>query len=155
MRTTDQDIRVAVLVFDGVKLLDVAGPSEVFGEADRYTLVLCSPDGRGVRTSTGVRLAVDARADEVGEVDTLLVPGSDDFPAVPASPAILAAVLGLAARARRVASVCTGAFVLAEAGLLDGRRATTHWAHTATLRERYPEVRVDPDVLYIDDGDVL
>lgn len=155
VRTTDQDIRVVLLVFDGVKLLDVAGPSEVFGESGRYAVVLCSPDGEGVRTSTGVRLAVDARADEVGRVDTLLVPGSDDFPAAPAPPEVLAAVLGLAPAARRVASVCTGAFVLAEAGLLDGRRAATHWRHTATLAHRYPGIAVAPDAIYVRDGDVF
>jgi len=155
IRTTDQDIRVALLVFDGVKLLDVAGPAEVFGDSGRYAVVLCSPDGAGVRTSTGVRLAVDARADEVGPVDTLLVPGSDDFPATPTPPDVLAAVAVLAPSARRVASVCTGAFVLAEAGLLDGRRAVTHWRHTTTLAHRYPRIAVEPDALHVRDGDVF
>jgi transcriptional regulator GlxA family with amidase domain len=148
-----------MLVFDGVKLLDVAGPSEVFGEANtdvvRYMVTLCSLHGTDVATSTGVRLAVDARADAVGPVDTLLVPGSDGFPAVPPSPEILAAVLRLSRGARRVASVCTGAFVLAEAGLLDGRRAATHWRHTDTLALRYPEITVEPDAIFVQDGHVL
>ncbi|MCS7477349.1 GlxA family transcriptional regulator [Umezawaea endophytica] len=154
-RTTDTDTRVALLVFDGVKLLDVAGPSEVFGESRRYTVALCSPDGADVRTSIGVRLAVDARADRIGPVDTLLVPGSDAFPAAPTPPDVLTALRGLAPGARRIASVCTGAFVLAEAGLLDGRRATTHWRHTATLAHRYPRITVEPDAIHVGDGRVF
>ena len=155
MRTTDPDTRVAMLVFDGVKLLDVAGPSEVFGEAKRYSVVLCSPDGASVTTSTGVRLAVDARAADVGVVDTVLVPGSDDFPAVLVSPAVLDAALLLTTGARRVASVCTGAFVLAEAGLLDGKRAATHWRHADALARRFPKIAVEPDAIFVQDGRML
>jgi transcriptional regulator GlxA family with amidase domain len=151
--------RVGMLVFDGVKLLDVAGPSEVFSEANaggaRYAVTLCSPDGASVTTSTGVRLAVDARADEAGPVDTLLVPGSDGFPVRPPSPEILTALSRLAPEARRIASVCTGAFVLAEAGLLDGRRAATHWRYTDTLAQRYPTITVEPDAIFVRDGHVL
>jgi transcriptional regulator GlxA family with amidase domain len=148
--------QVAVLVFDGVKLLDVAGPSEVFGEANadgvRYTVTLCSPDGRDVTTSTGVRLAAHASAGEAGEVDTLMVPGSDGFPVAPPGPDILSALSELVPRARRVASVCTGAFVLAEAGLLDGRRAATHWRYADTLARRYPTVSVAADAIFVQDG---
>ncbi|GAA3919135.1 DJ-1/PfpI family protein [Actinoplanes auranticolor] len=84
----------------------------------------------------------------------MIVPSCRDA-AEPPAPSLVAAVRAAHEAGARVASLCTGAFILAEAGLLDGRRATTHWAHTALLRERYPAIEVDPDVLYIDDGDVL
>jgi transcriptional regulator GlxA family with amidase domain len=151
--------RVGVLVFDGVKLLDVAGPSEVFGEANadgkRYAVTLCSPDGADVTTSNGVRLAVDAPAGGAGPVDTLLVPGSDGFPVKPPRAEILTALSTLAPGARRVASVCTGAFVLAEAGLLNGRRAATHWRYAETLARRYPAISVEPDAIFVQDGRVF
>jgi transcriptional regulator GlxA family with amidase domain len=148
-----------MLVFDGVELLDVAGPSEVFGETNaggaRYAVTLCSPDGASVTTSTGVRLVVDTRADEARPLDTLLVPGSDGFPVRSLSPEILTALSRLARRARRIASVCTGAFVLAEAGLLDGRRAATHWRYRDTLARRYPTITLEPDAIFVQDGDVF
>jgi transcriptional regulator GlxA family with amidase domain len=147
------------VVFAGVKLLDVAGPSEVFGEANRggghYAVSLSSPDGSDVTTSTGVRLAVNGCVNDIERVDTLLVPGSDEFPAVPPEREVLDSVVRLAQRARRVTSVCTGAFVLAEAGLLNGRRAVTHWRHTDTLARRYPAVTVEPDAIFVRDGRVI
>lgn len=151
--------RVAVLVFDGVKLLDVAGPSEVFAEADRfgadYRLVLCSVGGRAVCSSTGMRIHVDADAADVGPVDTALIMGGDVFPAEPVGPELAQAARTLAAAADRVASICTGAFILAEAGLLDGRRATTHWQHAARLARAYPAVDVEPDAIFVEDGPVF
>jgi transcriptional regulator GlxA family with amidase domain len=146
-------------VFDNVKLLDVAGPSEVFGEANRegaeYDVTVCSPAGTDTVTSTGVRLSIDTRADAVGPVDTAVVPGSDSFPASRPGADVLAAMMSLVGAAKRVASVCTGAFVLAEAGLLDGRRATTHWRHAATLARRFPAVEVLPDAIFVRDGQVF
>ncbi|HSZ41940.1 MAG TPA: GlxA family transcriptional regulator [Trebonia sp.] len=151
--------RVGVLVFDGVKLLDVAGPSEVFSEASRfgadYELLLCSADGRDVSSSTGMRLPVDAGARDTGRLDTVLVAGGDIFPTHPVSPDLAQAAADLAGRARRVASICTGAFVLAAAGLLDGRRATTHWQHAATLARVYPSIEVAPDAIFVEDGTVF
>jgi transcriptional regulator GlxA family with amidase domain len=97
----------------------------------------------------GIRYGLAALA----HADTVIVPSCRDFAAPP--PALVDAVRAAHAAGARVASLCTGAFVLAEAGLLDGRRATTQWAHTALLHDRYPAVSVDPDVLYIDNGDVL
>ncbi|GAA3127440.1 GlxA family transcriptional regulator [Streptosporangium carneum] len=149
--------RVGILVFDGVKLLDVAGPSEVFSEANRlgaaYELVLCSPGGEQVVSSTGMRIPVDADAgDEETRFDTVLVMGGDVLPTRPVGVELLSAARRLAGHASRVSSVCTGAFILAAAGLLDGRRATTHWKHTRTLRRSYPEVTVEPDAIFVRDG---
>ncbi|GAA0383265.1 GlxA family transcriptional regulator [Microbispora corallina] len=148
--------RVGILVYDGVKLLDVAGPSEVFSEANRmgadYRLVLCSPGGEGVVTSTGMRIPVDAAADRTARFDTVLVMGGDIFPGRPVGPELLAAVRDLAQHADRMSSICTGAFILAAAGLLDGRRATTHWRHTGTLARSFPRVSVEPDAIFVRDG---
>ncbi|MFC1412605.1 GlxA family transcriptional regulator [Streptacidiphilus sp. N1-12] len=149
--------RVGVVVFDGVKLLDVAGPSEVFSEANRigtdYRLTLCSVGGRQVASSTGLRIPVDADASSAGlGFDTLLVMGGDALPTRPIDPALRDAVGDLAARSGRVCSICTGAFILAAAGLLDGRRATTHWRHTQLLRRAYPGIAVEPDAIFVRDG---
>lgn len=151
--------RVGILVFDGVKLLDVAGPSEVFSEANLfgadYQLVLCSADGRDVGSSTGMRVSVDAAAADAGPLQLALVAGGDVFPAHPVSPELAGAARVLAGRARRTASICTGTFVLAAAGLLDGRRATTHWRHAGILARAYPRIEVVPDAIYVEDGPVL
>ena len=151
--------QVAVVVYDGVRLMDVTAPVEVFGTAAElggsYEVTLCSPTGADVTASAGVRLAAGASVADVGRAHTLVVPGSHDLPRLPPSPELLGAVDALAGRSRRVTSVCTGAFVLAEAGLLDGRRATTHWRHAAVLAGRYPCVTVEPDAIYVRDGHVL
>ncbi|MFV8182938.1 MULTISPECIES: DJ-1/PfpI family protein [unclassified Streptomyces] len=148
--------RVAFLTFDGVTLLDVSGPLEVLDQARRlgcsYAPVLVSPAGGVITTSSGAALAQTVAADQVGRIDTLVVAGADVLAERPPGQALLAAAAQLAERARRVASVCSGAFVLAELGLLDGRRATTHWRHAETLARRYPRVRVEPDALHIHDG---
>ena len=148
---------VAVAVTDGTPLFELAAACEVFG-VDRgltgswYDFAVCGPDGAEVGgwLTAGIRHGLDALAD----ADTVIVPSCRDA-AEPPPPALVEAVRAAHEAGARVASLCTGAFVLAEAGLLDGRRATTHWAHTDLMRERYPAVTVDPDVLYIDDGDVL
>lgn len=151
--------RVGILVFDGVTLLDVAGPSEVFGAANRfgadYQVALYSADGRSVVSSTGMRISVDAAAADSGSLEIALVAGSDDFPARPVSLDLAEAARTLAKRARRTASICTGTFILAATGLLDGRRVTTHWHETETLARRYPAIEVDPDAIYVEDGQVF
>lgn len=149
-----------LLAFDGAGFLDVAGPSEVFAVADalsmggRYRVVVASPDGRDVTASSGLRIGVDAPAAEVGVVDTVIVPGGWTWPRAARDTALLDAVRDAAARSRRVAGVCAGAFVLAATGLLDGRRATTHWQFADELAARHPEVDVDADAIFVADGDV-
>ncbi|WP_067678141.1 AraC family transcriptional regulator [Nocardia miyunensis] len=152
----DSARRIGILVFDGVKLLDVAGPGEVFQEANRfcphYRLLLCSPDGRDVSTSTGTRISADASAAEAGPLDLAMVAGGDALPTHPIDPRLTEATAILHRQAQRIASICTGAFILAAAGLLDGRRATTHWKHAGTLARGYPSVRVEPDAIYVRAG---
>ncbi|MFQ6398292.1 GlxA family transcriptional regulator [Nocardia sp. KC 131] len=149
---------IVFLAYDGVRQLDITGPLEVFGTARdlgaRYRWSVCSTDGADVTTATG-RLAVDGRFDSVASIDTVVVPGSADLPRGRIPDTLLTALAELAPRGRRVASVCTGAFALAEAGMLNGRRATTHWRHAATLARRYPAIHVEPDAIHVRDGNVL
>lgn len=147
------------MVFDGVKLLDAVGPGEVFAEANRfgarYRMRFVSLDGQDVMTSLGTRLAVSSSIESVEDVDTVLVAGGDRLVGRPIDPSLINAVRELSGRTRRLASICTGAFILAQAGVLDGRRATTHWRHTRLLAKAFPRVRVEPDAIYVDDGDVF
>lgn len=147
---------VGVLVFDDMKMLDLSGPAEVFSEANRhgadYRLTILSVGGTPVRTSIGLRIPADADAASVASLDTLLVVGGDLLPGSPADPELGTAAERLAKRAGRVASICTGAFVLAAAGLLDGKRVTTHWQHTTRLARAYRSMRVEPDAIFVKDG---
>ncbi|MCS5717102.1 GlxA family transcriptional regulator [Herbiconiux sp. CPCC 205763] len=150
--------RVVLLVFDGMKLLDVTGPAEVFSEANLmgadYELRFVSPDGQDVATSVGMRLPVDGAAADITAADTVMVSGGDALPTGVIPPALLDAARILSARTRRMSSICTGAFILAAGGLLEGRRATTHWRHAALLGRLYPSVQVDPDAIFVRDGTV-
>ncbi len=157
MSTRDSPLprTVAVLAYDGVRLLDVTAPLEVFSTAAalgaRYAVTLLSPDGGPVTTSAGTRLLTDPVGEQVERVHTLIVPGSPGLPReVPTR--LLDAVLTLHSASWRTASVCTGAFALAEAGLLRGRRGTTHWRHAATLTRRHPDIEVDDDAIFVRDG---
>jgi AraC family transcriptional regulator, transcriptional activator FtrA len=140
----------------GCLLLDVAIPAHVFGhhgqERYRFTLAGCRPGP--VATSTGVLLRAEAGLEVLAAADTIVIAGYEDVLTPPPEP-LLAALRAAAARGTRLVSICTGAFALAWAGLLDGRRATTHWRCTGQLAARFPAVSVDPGVLYIDDGDIL
>lgn len=152
--------RIVVVAFDGVQALDVVGPVEVFtrgGElaGDPYTVEVVGPRAGTVRTSSGMTWSVTrALAAVRGPVDTLVVAGGDGTAAALADGPLIAAVARVGARARRVTSVCTGAFLLAEAGFLAGRRATTHWDACARLARRYPDVDVDPEPIFVRDGNV-
>lgn len=151
--------QVVVVGFDGVQMLDVAGPAEVFSAAallgGGYRRVLTSVDGGPIRTDSGLSLNVDAAlADVTGEINTLLVPGGLGTFTAESDPALLDGIRALAAHARRVCSVCTGAFLLAASGLLTGRTATTHWASCQELARRHRDVRVEPDRIFVRDGDV-
>jgi transcriptional regulator GlxA family with amidase domain len=147
---------IVILVYDGAKLLDVAGPADVFGEANRlgadYRISLVSPDGADVTMSVGIRLAVDGGPDLVATADTVIVAGADLYPGASVPPPLAEAARALSRRARRLASICTGAFILADAGLLDGKRATTHWKVAQALAARYPQTAVDLDAIYVRDG---
>jgi transcriptional regulator GlxA family with amidase domain len=148
--------RVGVVVFDGVKLLDVAGPMEVFAEANRiggtdYELLAV---GAGEATSsTGLAINVDAGFGV--DLDTVLVAGGDRLVGRAIEPELVESVRELAERTPRVCSICTGAFVLAAAGALDGRRATTHWQHARLLAASYPGITVEPDAIWVQDGQVF
>ncbi|MFD5142275.1 helix-turn-helix domain-containing protein [Streptomyces sp. NPDC058401] len=148
---------VALAVTDGMLHFELALACEVFGSDlthlvdPWYEFSLCGPDA--VRIDR-FRLEPDHGLDHLAQADTVIVPGWADVDRDP--PAELVDAVRAAHRAgARVASLCTGAFVLAAAGLLDGKRATTHWAHTEELARRHPLVTVDPDVLYVDNGSVL
>jgi AraC family transcriptional regulator, transcriptional activator FtrA len=148
---------VALAVTDGMLHFELSVAYEVFGAAPAgvadpwYDVAVCGPDAVQVGR---FRLEPDLGLDRLQRADTVIVPAWADVDEDP--PADLVDAVRAAHEAgARVASLCTGAFVLAAAGLLDGRRATTHWAHTEVLAARYPRVEVDPDVLYVDDGTVL
>ncbi len=156
--------RVVIAVFPDADLLDVTGPAEVFALANRqagraaYRVRLAGPHGGAVTTSAGVRLATDLSFAEVGgDVDTLVVPGAVDLseqgPIPRIDPEVVAWVRATAPLARRVASVCVGAHILAAAGLLDGLTATTHWSTAARLAADHPAVTVDPDPIFVRSSD--
>lgn len=152
--------RVVIVVFPGFQLLDMAGPADVFAAAgllapeDGYRVEVAAVRAGPVPAANGVTVTAAMLGEIAGPVDTLLVAGGMSVPEALADRELVAGIAGLAGAARRVASVCTGAFLLAEAGLLDRRRATTHWLAADALRSRYAGVEVDPDPLYIEDGDV-
>jgi transcriptional regulator GlxA family with amidase domain len=152
--------RVVIVAFDDAQSLDISGPAEAFSIATRffkgdYAIELVTPDGQPARCTSGLSLNADRSIDEVrGAIDTLVIAGGVGTDAVVADERVIAWVRDASKRARRVTSVCTGAFVLAEAGLLDDRRATTHWADCARLAERYPQVAVESDPIYVRDGNV-
>jgi transcriptional regulator GlxA family with amidase domain len=153
-----RDRIVVFVVFDGMKLLDAAGPAEVFAEANRfgasYQVLMASVDGKDVVTSVGARLAVSTSIGAVNAADTAIVTGGDDLVGRPIDPELVAAVTDLRPRTRRMASICTGSFILAKTGILDGRRATTHWRHTGLLARAYPQINVEPDAIFVRDDDI-
>lgn len=148
---------VLVVLFDGVQSLDVTGPMEVFAGADQHTpgtyrICTASLDGMPVRTSSGLILVPDHALAAAPAPHTLLVPGGQGTrrPA----PEVVHWLREHGPRAQRLVSVCTGAILLAEAGLLDGRRVTTHWAYCDKLARDHPAIDVDPDPIYIRDGHI-
>jgi len=156
---TNRSRCVAVVAYDGVGLLDVTGPLEVFTQANvvgaNYDLIVTSPEGGEIVTRTSTKIAATVALRElVRPFDTLVVAGGPDWENEIDNKALVTQVARVAGLARRVTSVCTGAFVLAAAGLLDGRRATTHWRHLDQLSERYPLVEVDRDAIFVHDGRV-
>jgi len=147
--------RVVIVAFPDVQSLDVAGPVEVFAGSGEYRVELVAPTAGVVRASSGLALWADAALGDVdGAIDTLVIAGGEGTPAVMADGSFIADVRRLAPACRRVASVCSGAFVLAAAGLLDGRTATTHWTVCDTLASLYPSVTVEADRIFVRDGDI-
>ncbi|MFG3015863.1 GlxA family transcriptional regulator [Streptomyces cinerochromogenes] len=148
--------RVMVLAVDGVLPMDLGIPTQIFNARPNtpYELTVCGDTEGAVTTSAGFTLGLTAGLEALAEADTVIVPGFEDFRRPP-HPRVRAA-LKLAGRAGiRIASICTGAFAVASAGLLDGRTVTTHWASADDLEELYPRLRVDRNVLYIDNDTVL
>lgn len=147
--------RIALVIFPGFQLLDAAGPIAAFEIAERYRpgsydLALLAPGGGQVASSSGVAFAAEPLAD--GPFDTVVISGGDGTRSLKELGQIIRWLRGVAARRRT--SVCSGAYVLAEAGLLDGRRATTHWSRTDDFARRYPKVKLDADRIFIRDGDI-
>lgn len=153
-------MRIGILAFPAVQLLDVVGPADVFAEAARqlgdpraYSVQVIGTEPGVLRSSCGLRLAVDATVSSFrGKLDTLLVAGSPEVEALRSGRELHAWLQVQSRSVRRLGSVCTGAFVLAAAGLLDGRRATTHWNEVAQLAAENPHVLLEPDAIYVKDG---
>jgi transcriptional regulator GlxA family with amidase domain len=151
--------RVAVLCLDGLVAFDLTAPAQAFMLAARpggeplYEVSVCTPHGGPVRTS-GFEITPSAGPEALRRAETVVVPGYAGILEPPPEEA-LAAIRAAARRGGRLMSVCTGAFALAHAGVLDGRRAATHWAWAGELAKRFPAVAVDPDALFADEGEVL
>ena len=152
-------IDVAIIVFDGVELFEMAAALDVFGTAitgaggPLYRVRVCGPDPTA-RTAAGFVMQVPHGLEAVRDAHTVIAAPAD-LPGRYVPPEVLDALRAARAAGKRIASLCTGAFILAAAGLLDGRAATTHWSECAGLARDYPRVRVDAKALYVDEGDVL
>ncbi len=155
--------RIVMLAFEGAQLLDVTGPLQILSavnderprETPGYLLTLLAESEGAFASSSGVRLVADgAYADLPAEIDTLLVAGGEGVQAAMRNPQLRTTIAEGAARARRVASVCTGAFLLADAGLLKGKRATTHWRSVELLARTYPDIAVEPDAIFVRDENI-
>lgn len=151
--------RMGILVYDNVTMIDVAGPADVFSHANsfgaNYETVLVSADGRNVKASNGLTLTAELSAAEAGRLDTVIVPGAYGMISKPFEHSLTDAVIALTTGAKRIASVCTGSFLLAQVGLLDYRKATTHWTRAEQFAKVFPLVRVDPEALFVRDGNII
>ncbi len=152
--------RIGIVAFEGVEALDVTGPWEVLHTAGLFArdvpeLTCITVDGRDVRSSSGLSFRADAAIGDVESLDTLIVAGGLGVQAVAEDGRLIDGIRRLSRTSRRTASVCSGAFLLAEAGILDGVRATTHWLHAPELARRFPAVEVDADPIFIREGNLL
>jgi transcriptional regulator GlxA family with amidase domain len=162
---------IVIATFENAQLLDIAGPLETFSLANRlslrgdderrpeewpYRIVVATRGGGTVHSNSGLPIQTKSlrAVDRLGAVDTLIASGGTGVHAAVRDAALVSWIRRKAPQARRVCSVCTGAFLLAEAGVLAGRRATTHWRSCRRLQDRFPEVRVEPDSIYVNDGAV-
>jgi transcriptional regulator GlxA family with amidase domain len=157
--------RIVIVAFDQAQLLDIAGPLQVFASArdlaalralpDPYEIAVVSPEGGATATSSGLPVVTEPLAVLAGKpVDTLIAVGGLGSRQAQHDAGLVRWIAAEARRARRVCSVCTGAFLLGAAGLLDGRRVATHWWAAAELQQRYPAAKVDPDPIFLRDGKV-
>lgn len=153
--------RVVIVAYEGIQSLDLSGPLEVFAMANRfctgaYRIDIVAPGDDMFASSSGLTMHVTTAMSSVrGRVDTVVVVGGTGTPEAMSDERVLRFLRRVAPRARRVASVCSGSFVLAAAGLLDGRRATTHWSECATLDAMFPLVTVESDPIFVRDGNVV
>jgi AraC family transcriptional regulator, transcriptional activator FtrA len=150
--------RVVALLGAPQSPFELACAAEVFGSVvqdvpARYSVRVCAERPGSLPTTVGFAMLVDAGLAALQEADTVVVPGWQQY-GTPVPPTVTEALRAAHRRGARIVAICTGAFVLAQAGLLDGRRATTHWRSTTQLAATFPEVQVDPDVLFVDHGDV-
>jgi transcriptional regulator GlxA family with amidase domain len=156
-------VKVALVVHDGVQALDVAGPSDVFAEAnafiaegDRYEMLLVAGQRSPLRASNAMQLLPDLGFDDAsGPFDLVLVAGGPRLPHVEPDPRMIAWLRSMPPRTAIYGSICTGAFALGHAGLLDGRRVTTHWQIAARLAARFPAAQVEPDLIHVRDGPLI
>ena len=152
--------KIGFLVYDGLQTLDLAGPLDVIGAANEcttdgstpYSTVILGLDRQPVRTETGLLIVPDAALEEAPPLDTLIIPGGCGSRVINRDERLLRWIRARAEDTRRIASTCTGIYVLAATGLLDGRRATTHWRFADDVRARFPAIRLDVDQLHIRDG---
>jgi AraC family transcriptional activator FtrA len=158
MTSGSRSHRVAVLAYEGMSAFELGIVTEVFGvqwpDAPRYLLTICAEGDSGVNVVGGATLQTPHTLKTLAAAGTVIVPSVSDVHA-DATPDLVAALRKARHNGARIVSICTGAFALASAGLLDGRRATTHWLYTDLLRHRFPDVEVDPNPLYIDDGGIF
>ncbi|MGW6740714.1 GlxA family transcriptional regulator [Streptomyces sp. NPDC055025] len=148
--------RIVTLILPTVLMLDMAAPTQIFGQlgGGRYRFELAGLRKGRVMTSTGAEIMTERGLEALQDADSIVVPGLDRY-STASYPGVTEALLQAHHRGARIMSICTGAFVLAEAGLLDGRRVTTHWSAAEELASRYPKIDVDPAVLYVDEGTIL
>ncbi|MBK1839347.1 helix-turn-helix domain-containing protein [Azospirillum sp. YIM B02556] len=153
--------KVVIVAYDGAKLLDISGPLQAFSEASfegggpAYQVILASASGGPVVTDTGVKLETARLDGTVADaVDTLLVAGGDLLMAPDMTASVRAGLADYLDRPRRLGSICTGAFILAQLGVLDHRDATTHWAACASFERRYPAVHLKPDAIFVTSGHI-
>jgi transcriptional regulator GlxA family with amidase domain len=152
-------IRIVLLGYDGLQALDLVGPLDAFDAANAlrpgaYVAMTASLDGAPFVSASGLRIVPDHALADAGPVDTLILPGGAGLRWDGVAPPIAEAVVQLAPSLRRIVSVCTGIYGLAPTGLLDGRRATTHWYYASDVAARFPAVRLDPDAIFIKDGNL-
>jgi len=151
---------VVALAYDGLCTFEFGIVIEAFGlprpelDVPWYRFTVCSLERRPLRATGGITIRAEAGLDVLSRADTIVIAGWRDLDETPPA-ALVSAIRRAHRRGARVVSICSGVFVLAAAGLLDGKRATTHWRHAEQLAERFPQIRVEPDVLYVDEGRVL